>query len=153
MENSSVPTQIKSADGVYLNFSHQGYIEYLFPFLDFKTSVYRFWPNLILTPYLGTKMEVLAWTHATSFVTDQITLMLTLPENRHQYLELNIHERLSLADVIVLVQCLGLTKAAEFVSSIDPWLYPGVKTTEPGCPGPGCRTFIHSAVDKATFCW
>ena len=100
-------------------------------------------------------MEVLAWTHATSFVTDQITLMLTLPENRHQYLELNIHERLSLADGIVLVQCLGLTKAAEFVSSIDPWLYlhPAVKTTDPRCPGYVYKAFIHSAVDKAAVCW
>ena len=100
---------------------------------------------LILSPYLGTKMEVMAWTHATSFVTDQISLMLSFPENRHQYLELNIHERLSLADGIVLVQCLGITKAADFVGSVDPWLYPDGKT-----PGPGCRRFTQSAVDKAT---
>ena len=96
-------------------------------------------------------MEEMAWAHATSFITDHVPLMVSLPENRHQYLELHIRGRLSLADGIVLVQCLGLTKAAEFVSSIDPWLYPGVKTTEPGCPGPGCRTFIHSDVDKAAF--
>ncbi len=98
-------------------------------------------------------MEEMAWAHATSFVTDQISLMLSPPENRHQYLELNIHERLSLADGIVLVQCLGLTKAAEFVCSVDPWLYPVVKTTElsqkPECPGPGCKSFVQGAVAKA----
>ena len=47
--------------------------------------------------------------------------MLTLPENMHPYLEFNIHERLSLADGIVLVQCMGITKATEFVGSVDPW--------------------------------
>ena len=100
--------------------------------------------SLIPTPYLGTNMEEMAWTHASSFVTDQISIMLSLPESRHQYLELNTHFCLSLADGIVLVRCLGLKKAAEFVGSVDPWLYPDGKT-----PGPGCRTFTQSAVDTA----
>ncbi len=64
-------------------------------------------------------MEEMAWAHATLFVADQISLMLSLPENGYQFLELNIHERLSLADGIMLAQCLSLTKAAEFVCPVD----------------------------------
>ena len=92
-------------------------------------------------------MLALAWTHAKSFVTDHISLLLTLPENRHQYVEMNMHERLSLADGIVLVHYLGLANAVEFISTVDPWRYPD---EEVETPGPGCRKFTHSAVDKAT---
>ena len=92
-------------------------------------------------------MLALAWTHAKSFVTDHISLLLTLPENRHQYVELNMHERLSLADGIVLVHYLGLANAVEFISTVDPWQYPD---EEEETPGPGCRMFTQSAVDKAT---
>ena len=88
-------------------------------------------------------MLALAWTHAKSFVTDHISLLLTLPENRHQYLEMNMHERLSLADGIVLVHYLGV----QFISTVDPWQYPD---EEEETPGPGCRKFTQSAVDQAT---
>ena len=68
-------------------------------------------------------MLALAWTHAKSFVTDHISILLTLPENMHQYVEMNMHERLSLADGIVLVHYLGLANAVEFISTVDPWQY------------------------------
>ena len=87
-------------------------------------------------------MLALAWTHAKSFVTDHISLLLTLPENRHQYLEMNMHERLSLADGIVLVHYLGLANAVEFISTVDPWQY---TDEEEETPGPGCRMFTQSA--------
>ena len=89
-------------------------------------------------------MQVLAWTHAHSFVTDRLSLLLTLPENMHSYIEFNIQERLSLADGIVLVHFLGLTKAVEFIRAVDPWQYPHDKTV-----GPVCLGFTQSAIDKA----
>ena len=96
-------------------------------------------------------MLALAWTHAKSFVTDHISLLLTLPENRHQYVEMNMHERLSLADGIVLVHYLGLANAVEFISTVDPWQYPDEEEETPGpvCQ-PVCRKFTQSAVDQAT---
>jgi hypothetical protein len=82
-------------------------------------------------------MLALAWTHAKSFVTDHISLLLTLPENRHQYVELNMHERLSLADGIVLVHYLGLANAVEFISTVDPWQYPDEEEETRGNAGTG----------------
>ena len=41
---------------------------------------------------------------------------------KQQFIELKFHDRLSIADAIVLVQFLGLTKAAAFISEVDPWL-------------------------------
>ena len=37
-----------------------------------------------------------------------------------RFIELKFHDRLSIADAIVLVQFLGLTKAAAFISEVDP---------------------------------
>jgi hypothetical protein len=91
-------------------------------------------------------MLAMAWTHAKSFVTDHISLLVTLPENRHQFVEVNIHDRLSLADGIVLVHYLGLTRAAQFIFLVDPWLYPN----EEDAPGPLCLPFTQSVVNKAT---
>jgi len=47
-----------------------------------------------------------------------------MSDYRQQFLELNMCERLSLADAIVLVHHLGLTKADNFISVVDPWSYP-----------------------------
>ena len=94
-------------------------------------------------------MLAMAWTHASPFVTDHISLLVTLPENRQQYVAINIHERLSLADGIVLVHYLDLTRAAQFICSVDPWLYPGTDEEEEA-PGPLCIPFTQSAIDKAT---
>ena len=53
-------------------------------------------------------MEVLAWKLSNPGVTDQITLLLTMSDYRHSYLELPLRTPLSLADAIVLVKHLGL---------------------------------------------
>ena len=71
----------------------------------------------------------MAWTHASPFVTDHISLLVTLPENRQQYVAINM--RLSLADGIVLVHYLDLTRAAQFICSVDPWLYPDEEEETP----------------------
>ncbi len=94
-------------------------------------------------------MLAMAWTHASPFITDHISLLVTLPENRQQYFAINIHEHLSLADGIVLVHHLDLTRAAQFICSVDPWLYPGTDEEEE-TPGALCITFTQRAIDKAT---
>jgi hypothetical protein len=52
----------------------------------------------------------------------------------------------SLADGIVLVQCLGLTLAANIVRSVDPWRYPDEETPATI----GVKSYLQGAVDKAT---
>ena len=86
-------------------------------------------------PISGTKMQAMAWTLATPFVADHVSLLITLPENRHQYLEIKIQQRFSLADAIVLVHFLGIAKAAEFVRMVDPWRHI-VEKIESTTPGP-----------------
>ena len=46
----------------------------------------------------------------------------------------------------MLVHYLGLTKAAQFIFLVDPWLYPN----EEDSPGPLCFPFTQSVVNKAT---
>ncbi len=53
---------------------------------------------------------------------------------------------LTLADVIVITSVQGLTKAAEFVSTVDPWRYPGELSTAPLA----VKGYIQSVVDKAS---
>ena len=47
-----------------------------------------------------------------------------MPDYRQRILELNIRDRLSVADAIALVHHLGVTKAAAFVAAVDPWCFP-----------------------------
>ena len=69
-------------------------------------------------------MQAHAWAHANPIVVEYISLMVTMPEYREQLLHLNLRDRLSVADAVVLEQRLGLTKAANFVTYVDPWRYP-----------------------------
>ena len=57
-------------------------------------------------------------------VVDHISLMVTLPEYRQQCVDLSLRDRLSVADALALEHRLGLTKAANFISVVDPWSYP-----------------------------
>ena len=60
-------------------------------------------------------MQAHAWAHANPIVVEYISLMVTMPEYREQLVHLNLRDRLSVADAVVLEQRLGLTKAANFV--------------------------------------
>ena len=71
--------------------------------------------------------------------------MTTMSDYRQQFIELKFRDRLSIADAIVLVQFLGLTKAAAFISEVDPWCYPHDDS-------PATLTvkkYVHSSVDLA----
>jgi hypothetical protein len=73
---------------------------------------------------VGTLLQACSWAHANSIVVEHITLLSTMSDYRQQNLELNIRDRLSVAEAIVLVHHLGVTKAAAFVSAVDPWRFP-----------------------------
>ena len=68
-------------------------------------------------------------------------------ECRQQNLELNIRDRLSVADAIALVHHLGVTKAAAFVAAVNPWRFPHDDT--PATINVTCQ--VQSVVAKATF--
>ena len=96
-------------------------------------ALFPLWPciNLILgTPTscfkngIGTRSQACAWAHANPMVVEHITLMTPMSDYRQQFIDFKFHDRLSIADAIVLVQFLGLTKAAAFISEVDPWCYP-----------------------------
>jgi hypothetical protein len=53
---------------------------------------------------------------------------------------------LTLADAVVVTSIQGLTQAADFVSIVDPWCYPGELTTAPL----NVKRYVQSAIDKAT---
>ena len=73
---------------------------------------------------VGTLLQACSWAHANSIVVEHITLLSTMSDYRQQNLELNIRDRLSVADAIALVHHLGVTKAAAFVAAVDPWCFP-----------------------------
>jgi hypothetical protein len=81
-------------------------------------------------------------------VVEHITLMTTMSDYRQQNLELNIRDRLSVADAIALVHHhLGVTKAAAFVAAVDPWRFP--HDDAPATINVTCQ--VQSVVAKATF--
>jgi len=50
--------------------------------------------------------------------------MVTIPEYQQQLVHLNMRDRLSVVEAVVLEHRLGLTKAVNFVTIVDPWRYP-----------------------------
>jgi hypothetical protein len=54
--------------------------------------------------------------------------MVTMPEYQQQLVHLNMRDRLSVADAVVLEHRLGLTKAVNFVTIVDPWRDPNDDT-------------------------
>ena len=70
-----------------------------------------------------------------------------MSDYRQQNLELKIRDRLSVADAIVLVHHLGVTKAAAFVAAVDPWRFP--HDDSPATIN--VRGQVQSVVAKATF--
>ena len=91
-------------------------------------------------------MQRLAWELANPRVTEYASLASSLPEQHLASIEPRFRGALNLADAIVITSVLGLTKAAEFVSIVDPWRYPGDLSTAPL----NVKGYIQSAVDKAT---
>jgi hypothetical protein len=65
-------------------------------------------------------MQSAGWDHASTFITEYITLRAPMSEYEKGYLEISTVGQLSLADAIVLVQFMGLTDAARFVGFVDP---------------------------------
>ena len=59
---------------------------------------------------VGTLLQACSWAHANSIVVEHITLLSTMSDYRQQNLELNIRDRLSVADAIALVHHLGVTR-------------------------------------------
>ncbi len=96
---------------------------------------------------VGTLLQACSWAHANSIVVEHITLLSTMSEYRQQNLELNIRDRLSVADAIALVHHLGVTKAAAFVAAVDPWRFP--HDVAPATINVTCQ--VQSVVAKATF--
>ena len=92
-------------------------------------------------------MEVFAWGLANPIVTALIAQLITMPDFRHAYVELNIQATLTLADAFVLVQYLGLSKAATFIETIDPWRCAGDETRS----SLGVKRYTQGAVDKAVY--
>jgi hypothetical protein len=71
---------------------------------------------------------MLAWEHANPVVKAQIHELHGTYQNKLTFSELSLRLPLTVADAIILEQHLGLTNATEFISTVDPWCYPGEKT-------------------------
>ena len=55
----------------------------------------------------------------------------SMPEQHLSCIEPRFRGSLTLADAVVVTSIQGLTQAADFVSIVDPWCYPGELTTAP----------------------
>ena len=79
--------------------------------------------------------------------------MVTMPTHRQDSMEIEARFPISLADGIVLVQCLGLKRAGSMVDLVDPWCYP-----DDDMPATvAVKSYLQATVDKAmnagkTFC-
>ena len=91
-------------------------------------------------------MQESAWTHATQWVQERAALRLTLSPHRPESMETEARFPFSLADGIVLVQCVGLTQAASIVGLVDPWRYPDEEMPA----AVAVKGHLQGAVDKAT---
>jgi hypothetical protein len=91
-------------------------------------------------------MQSAAWDHASPFIKEFLTLRNSVSEYEQNILTTSTVAQLSVADAIVLVHCMGVTDAARFVSSVDPWCYPG----NPTPASINVKFCIQSTVDKAT---
>jgi hypothetical protein len=94
----------------------------------------------------GSQLYLRSWALANSSVVDYITLLVSMSEYRQSFLDLQLRDRLSVADAIVLHQHLGLSKAANFIDVVDPWCYPD-DDTPAVISVKGC---LQSVVDKVT---
>jgi hypothetical protein len=93
----------------------------------------------------GTQIQARAWALASPSVVEYISLLSSMSDYRQCYLELQLRDRLSVADRIILHQRLGVSKAANFVEVVDPWCYPD--GNEPAVIN--VRGYMQSVVNKA----
>ena len=93
----------------------------------------------------GTQIQARAWALASPSVVEYISLLSSMSDYRQCYLELQLRDRLSVADCIVLHQRLGVSKAANFVEVVDPWCYPD--GNKPAVIN--VRSYMQSVVNKA----
>lgn len=91
-------------------------------------------------------MQLLAWELASPQVINYVTLASTLPEHERSSIEPHFRGPLSLADAVVVTHMRGLKMAAEFISVVDPWQYPGEQSRAPL----NVYKYNQSAVDKAS---
>jgi len=91
-------------------------------------------------------MQQLAWELASPHVTEYAALASSMPEQPLSSIEPRFRGSLTLADAVVVTSIQGLTQAADFVSIVDPWCYPGELTTAPL----NVKRYVQSAIDKAT---
>ena len=78
-------------------------------------------------------------------VVEHVSLMTTMSDYRQNFIGLKFRDRVSVADAIVLVHRFGLTKAAAFVSEVDPWRYPHDDTPATL----NVKKYVQTAVDVA----
>ncbi len=64
---------------------------------------------------LGTKIQALAWMHASSSVTDYVTRAVTTPENQCHMIQPAFRGPLSLTDAVALDHRLGLENCRQFL--------------------------------------
>ena len=72
----------------------------------------------------GPQLYLRSWALANSSVVEYITLLASMSDYRQSFLDLQLRDRLSVADAIILHQRLVLSKAANFIEVVDPWCYP-----------------------------
>ena len=93
----------------------------------------------------GTQLQARAWAHANPIVVEHISLMVTMSDSQQKFVDVNMRGRLSVADAIVLEHRLGLTKAAYFLSVVDPWRYPH----DDSPASLNVLSYVQKVVDKA----
>ena len=87
-----------------------------------SSALHKFDPRYPNIVFLKWHRDPFAWEHANPMVVEHITLLTTDNDVwlQARFIELKFHDRLSIADAIVLVQFLGLTKTAAFISEVTP---------------------------------
>ena len=96
---------------------------------------------------IGTKIQALAWTHASSSVTDYVTRAVTTLENQCHMIQPAFRCPLSLTGAVALDHRLGLENAAIFFFLVYPWQYPAATTKA----SIATTRFSQSAVAKTAF--
>ena len=90
------------------------------------------------------QLQSRSWALANSSVVEYITLLVSMSDYRQSFLDLQLRDRLSVIDAIILHQRLGLSEAANFIEVVDPWCYPDDDTPA----AITVRKYSQSVIDK-----
>ena len=93
----------------------------------------------------GTKIQALAWDHASEAVKQQIDQLSGFTCSMLACYVTNLHQRLSLADMIVVEHACGVSFSAKFVGDVDPWVFLDDQTKA----SIGVKKYVQSTLDKA----